>query len=134
MLGVGEGDGGATVGLGVAGTGVGDGVGATVGAGPVADGVGDWKLGVGEPGIVGLGLAAGEPHAATRTTIKSAATDGRRNMRGPPKGIHPPSGSTRDRSPASAGRHEVSGRQAQEEISARSGVTARTPVDRRIGG
>jgi len=41
----------------------------------VADGVGDWKLGVGEPEIVGLGLAAGAPQAATRATIRSAATD-----------------------------------------------------------
>jgi hypothetical protein len=74
---VGEGEGGATVGLGVTGTSDGVGVGAIVGDGSVADGVGDDKLGVGEPktGAVGLGfgLAAGVPHAATRTKIRSAA-------------------------------------------------------------
>jgi hypothetical protein len=75
VVGVGEGDGGATVGLGVAGASVGDEVGVAVGGGSVADGVGDGKLGVGEPEIVGLGLAVGEPHAATRATIRSAATD-----------------------------------------------------------
>ena len=50
--GVGVGEGGATVGLGVAGTGVTDGVGATVGGGSLAGGVGVAKLGVGDPGIV----------------------------------------------------------------------------------
>jgi hypothetical protein len=50
-LGVGEGEGGAIVGLGVAGVSVGDGdcVGAIVGDGSVADAVGDGRLGVGEP-------------------------------------------------------------------------------------
>ena len=77
-MGVGEDVGGATVGLGVAGASVGDGVdegvGAVVGDGD-GDAVGDGRLAVGVPETAGLGLAAGAPQAATRARIRSAATD-----------------------------------------------------------
>jgi hypothetical protein len=73
-VGVGEGVGGAIVGLGAAGVSVGDGVGATVGDGD-GGAVGDGRLAVGAPETAGLGLAAGAPQAATRARITSAATD-----------------------------------------------------------
>lgn len=76
VLGVGESEDGAIVGLGVAGLSVGEGVGEGVG---VADGdsdaVGDGRLAVGLPETAGLGLAAGAPQAATRARIRSTATD-----------------------------------------------------------
>jgi hypothetical protein len=78
VVGVCEGEGGAIVGLGVAGVrvgnGVGEGVGAAVGDGD-GDAVGDVRLAVGVPETAGLGLAAGAPQAATRARIRSAATD-----------------------------------------------------------
>jgi hypothetical protein len=76
--GVGEGDGGTIVGLGVAGVSVGDGVSEGVGAADgdgKGDAVGDGRLAVGVPETAGLGLAAGAPQAATRARIRSAATD-----------------------------------------------------------
>ena len=81
MVGFGEGVGGATVGLGVAGVSVGDGIDEGVAAADcdgdadaVGDAVGDGRLPVGVPGTAGLGLAAGAPQAATRARITSAAT------------------------------------------------------------
>jgi hypothetical protein len=73
VVGVGEGEGGATVGLGVAGVSVGDAVGAVVGDGD-GDAVGDGRLAVGVAGIVGLGLAPGAAHAATTAMTRSATT------------------------------------------------------------
>jgi hypothetical protein len=73
-MGVGEGVGGATVGLGVTGASVADGVGEGVGAaegGAEGEAVGDGKLGVGVPETAGLGLAAGAAQAAIRTRIRS---------------------------------------------------------------
>jgi hypothetical protein len=72
VVGVGEGVGGSTVGLGVASVRVGDGVGAAVDDGD-GEVVGDERLDVGVPETAGLGLAAGAPQAATRATISSAA-------------------------------------------------------------
>jgi len=68
--------GGATVGLGVAGVSVGDGVWEGVGA-SVGDGDGDAVgiLAVGVPETSGLGTAPGAAQAATRARIRSAATD-----------------------------------------------------------
>lgn len=69
--------GGATVGLGVAGVSVGDGVGEDVGAGVGGcdgEAVGEGRLAVGLPEAVALGLAAGPAHAETRATTMSATT------------------------------------------------------------
>ena len=77
MVGVGDGVGSATVGRGVAGTGVGDGAGEGVGAavgGGDGDAVGAGRLAVGEPETAGLELAPGAPQAATSTRTMSAAT------------------------------------------------------------
>jgi hypothetical protein len=78
VLGFCDGEGGAIVGLGVAGvsvgSGVGEGVGATDGDG-AGHAVGDGTLAVGEPDTSGLGTAAGAAQAATRARIRSAATD-----------------------------------------------------------
>jgi hypothetical protein len=73
VVGVGEGVGGATVGLGVAGVSVGEDVGAAVGD-EGGDAVGDGRLAVGVPETAGLGLAAEAPQAATRTMTRSATT------------------------------------------------------------
>jgi hypothetical protein len=87
-VGIGLGVGGTTVGLGIAGVrvddGVADGVGAAVG---VCDGeaVGG-RLAVGAPEAVSLGIAAGPAHAAARASTMSATTGRRRNMSGPPNG------------------------------------------------
>ncbi len=83
MAAVGDVVGGATVGLVVAGVSVGDGVGEVVGAVDDAgedDPVGDGTLAVGEPEIVGLGLAAGAPQAATRARVRRATIGVWRNM------------------------------------------------------
>jgi hypothetical protein len=76
--GVGVGEGGAIVGLGVAGVSVGDGLGddvrATVDGATEGDSVADRVVAVGEPETVGLGLVAGVAQA-TRTRIRSATTD-----------------------------------------------------------
>jgi hypothetical protein len=65
VVGVGDGEGGAVVGLGVAGVSVGSGI---------REGVGAGRLAVGVPETAGLGLAAGALHPATRTRIRSATT------------------------------------------------------------
>ena len=93
MVGAGEDEGGAIVGLGVAGVSVGDGDGDGVGAvvGAVVsdrdgDAVEDGMFVIEVPEAVGLRLAAGAAHAATRATTKSATTGRRRNMSRPPNG------------------------------------------------
>ena len=75
MVGSGEGVGGATVGLGVAGVSVGDAVGEAIG-----DAVGDGRLAAGVPDTAGLGLAAGAAQAATRARIRSATIGEWRDM------------------------------------------------------
>jgi hypothetical protein len=74
VLGFCDGEGGAIVGLGVAGVSVGNGVGATDGDGE-GHAVGDGTLAVGGPETSGLGTAAGAAQAATKARIRSAATD-----------------------------------------------------------
>jgi hypothetical protein len=74
VVAVGEGVGGATVGVGVAGVSVCDGVGAAVGSAE-GEAVGDGRLAVGVPETAGLGLAPGAPQAATKATIRSATTE-----------------------------------------------------------
>lgn len=77
MADVGEGVGGATVEVGVAGVSVGDGVAEGVGA-AVGDGdgeaVGDGRIAVEPLGTDVLWLAAGAAHAATRARMRMATT------------------------------------------------------------
>jgi hypothetical protein len=76
--GVSDGEGGAIVGLGVAGLSVGIGVGAGVAATDGdgdGDAVGEGRLAEGGPETAGLGLAPGAAQPATRAMIRSAATD-----------------------------------------------------------
>jgi len=73
---------GVTVGLGVAGAGVAEGVGTTVGGTMEGEAVGPGMLATGVPEAEVLGLAAGPLQAATKTRIRSEATGRRRNMKG----------------------------------------------------
>ncbi len=70
----GDGVGGVSVGLGVAGTSVGDGVGVAVGA-AAGDADGDGRLAAGVTETAWLGLAVGALQPATRARIRSATTD-----------------------------------------------------------
>jgi hypothetical protein len=79
VLGVAEGADGATVGRGVAGVSVGEGVGVAVGGGD-GEAVGDERLAVVVPEAVVLGLAAGAAHAVTRARTRRATTGWRWNM------------------------------------------------------
>jgi hypothetical protein len=77
VVGVGEGVGCTTVGLGVAGVSEGDAVADGVGrvVGDVSgEAVGDARLALGAPEAVALGIAAGPAHAATRASTMSATT------------------------------------------------------------